>query len=163
MRDPPPGPPTTGAPNDASVVVEMSSLETPGVPGATSRASALSLSKSAHATRAAAPSTGLAAAGGGGAVRDGEAAQPPEADEAALRGWQEPSVACAAATTACELLTWGVYLGVGIALNNFKLGGMLAAGAALLGVAVEVYRKIWERSLPRTGPKVHSALVSCTW
>lgn len=76
--------------------------------------------------------------------------------------WEKPSAWSAAATALVDLGTWASFLGVGIPLENYRLSGMVAAGVSLAGVALQVYRYVWERSL-RTLWKVHPALLSATW
>lgn len=155
MESPPTaGRPKASAPDDASVVVNIPvpPSNTPGLlPG--------HISGDTYAMTAASSSSLVAAAGGGAR---GSNAQVPSSASEAFPDWRRPRAASVAASAACELLTWGAFLGVGIPLENFKLGGMIAVGVALFGVVVEIYRKVWERSV-RIWPKVHAAITTCTW
>ncbi len=85
-----------------------------------------------------------------------------EAKAAPFPWWQKPAPWTAAATALVDVLTWSIFLGVGIPLDSYKLSTLVAAAVALAGAALQAYRLHVEKSL-RIGIKLHPALMTATW
>lgn len=73
-----------------------------------------------------------------------------------------PTKATAAASALLDVwVPWLAYLGLGVG-KDFILGGLVAAGVAMVGFLFQAYRFYGQRSL-RTWPKVHAVGVLLTW
>ena len=87
----------------------------------------------------------------------------PSSPSPRFRDWLRPTKATATASALLDVwVPWLAYLGLGVGANDFVLGGIVAAGVAMLGFLFQGYRFHGQRSL-RTWPKVHGMGVFLTW
>ena len=87
----------------------------------------------------------------------------PSSPSPRFRDWLRPTKATATASALLDVwVPWLAYLGLGVGTNDFILGGLVAAGVAMVGFLFQAYRFYGQRSL-RTWPKVHAVGVLLTW